>query len=498
MPCALGFVAGVKKFFLGVFSEDDRRASLSNSLVTKPGSEETLLMYIIEEEAKVLASKLVPYLTTMLSGSFDSDGDLAKTEDAIGSALDRVRSAMVNAALDATIESAPGKWACPGCKKRLVAWKERIRTIVTRHGEGRLRVMRYRCRSCRKDYYPFQVLNDLCGTHFTIGARALIAREAAEDAFGKASSRLAQLGVPVSASEVEQIADEVGRMRKEEEEIVRIHLHTSNQDLPLPLYQWQEWKAPAKSAAHAVVSVDGAKVRSDELGPDGLKWFEVRSGVLTLPGENMPKAQIAGDITPDALFESMRAIWRQSAVRDLLLVFVADGAEWIWDRVKLFFPRALQILDIYHAGEHVASAARAAWGENSSLAAEWKSHAILMLIETGVRSIIRQLCQALRAGNLADRDELIKNIRYLWRHRNRMHYAKCRQAGLDIGSGTMESRIKQACSTRLRKPGMMWGKPGADNMLRLRAAVLSQSLALTTQRHRQICFNRVNEYRLAA
>ena len=51
--------------------------------------------------------------------------------------------------------------------------------------------------------------------------------------------------------------------------------------------------------------------------------------MITLPGQAMPKAQIAGDISPDALFETMRAVWRQSTLKELMLVFVADGAEWI-------------------------------------------------------------------------------------------------------------------------------------------------------------------------
>ena len=228
----------------------------------------------------------------MLGDSRAGAGDLGKTEEAVGAALDRVRSAMINAALKASSELAPDKWACPACKKRLVAWKGRLRTVVTSYGEGRLSVMRSRCRSCRRDYYPLQVLNDLGSTHFTIGARELIAIEAAEDSFSKATARLAKLRGPVSPSEVEQIADEVGQMRKDEEELVRIHLHTRNKDLPLRLYPWGQWESIVNGVPHAILSVDGAKVRSDTAGPDGLEWFEVRSGVPTLPGEKMPKAQL--------------------------------------------------------------------------------------------------------------------------------------------------------------------------------------------------------------
>jgi len=133
------------------------------------------------------------------------------------------------------------------------------------------------------------------------------------------------------------------------------------------------------------MSVDGAKVRSDAAGPNGPTWFDILSGVLTIPGVGMPKAQIAGDISPDALFEGMRSIWRQSPGKDLPLVFVADGAEWIWNRIGFYFPKAIQVLDIYHASEHVASGGRAAWSDQSSLALHWAATGIEMLLEKGPR-----------------------------------------------------------------------------------------------------------------
>ena len=121
-----------------------------------------------------------------------------------------------------------------------------------------------------------------------------------------------------------------------------------------------------------------------------------------------------------------------------------------------------------------------------------------MLEEAGPRRIIRDLLPALRNGSAVDPDELTRNIRYLWRHRSRMKYPKWKEQNITIGSGTMESRIKQVTTMRLRRPGMMWTREGADLMLRLRAAVLSNSLHLTIQRHRQICANRANDYRMAA
>jgi len=453
---------------------------------------------IVESSAKVLYDRIAPLVDEMLASSRAGVGDLCQTEAAIGAALAGLRSVLVEAALEATSQSAPSLWACPTCKSKLAAWGSRSKAVVTCHGEGCLSIMRYRCRDCGEDFYPLQTVNDLCGKQFTIGARELIAAEAADAAFSPASSRLMRMGVPVSPSEVERISDQAGQMRKDEEELARVHLVKRGRDLPIALYPWSDWEPHAKAAENAVMSVDGAKIRSDKAGPAGLEWFEVRSAVLTLPGPGMPRAQIAGDISPDALFEGMRCIWRQSPVGKLPLVFVADGAEWIWDRVGCYFPRAVQILDVYHAAQHVASAAKAAWGDQDPKAREWVEGAVGMLIELGPKAIVRELVGALREGGVVDPDELVRNIRYLLRHRHRMQYAKWRDQGLTIGSGAMESRIKQVSTMRLRRPGMMWTRKGADLMLRLRAATLSGGINITFQRHRKICAERVNKYRLAA
>jgi len=102
--------------------------------------------------------------------------------------------------------------------------------------------------------------------------------------------------------------------------------------------------------------------------------------------------------------------------------------------------------------------------------------------------------EAMRSEVL-DIEELHKEFRYLWRNRHRMNYSKLRDQKLPIGSGIMESTIKQLSTQRLRMPGMMWTRAGADNILRLKAAVLSKSLGLTIERHRTICANRMDRFR---
>ena len=62
---------------------------------------------------------------------------------------------------------------------------------------------------------------------------------------------------------------------------------------------------------------------------------------------------------------------------------------------------------------------------------------------------------------------------YLWRNRRRIDYAAYRQAGLPIGSGTVESAAKTVVQQRMKQAGMRWSRPGAQAMLALRSRLLS-------------------------
>ena len=460
-----------------------------------------VVSYFPQAAAEILCEKLVPIVGRLVIESAKSNGDIGAVEVQVGKALKQIVPMLVSSGLEACSEQSREALSCPDCGLRLTTWQKRTRAVMTSYGEGSLPVLRMRCKRCRKDHYPLQVQNGLEDTHFTIGARKLIAEEASYSPYARAAERLEQVGISVSPSEVDRIVAEVSQWRKLEEDVVRTHLCQKSIDLPLPLHNWNLWQMCPEDVP-CVMSVDGAKVRSDQVGPKGLDWFEVRAGVISLDGHEEHKVCVGGFMEPDVVFESLKAQWRQSPHRNRRLIFVADGALWIWDRVRFNFPEAIQVLDIYHGAEHVASAARACWGPQSDTAIHWVNNAIPLLLRAdGIQLIIRDLIKVMRsaaqanATEVTDIAELHTELRYLWRNRHRMNYSKLRDQRLPIGSGIMESTIKQLSTQRLRMPGMMWTRRGADQVLRLKAAVLSKSLELTVDRQRRICANRTEKFR---
>jgi len=467
------------------------------------------MLDITLNEIEVLSGYAKDVFSKLLITSSKSSGDVGSVEIALESALQSLRGLLVTSALRVCVLSAERDYFCPACGGALCGWGTRVRPIVTTIGEGTFPSERYRCRTCKKDYYPWQTQQGLDGgNEFTLSARQLVANVGSDSAYDSASGRLLRMGIPVSGSEVDQICREVGTWRKQEEDFVRDYACRTGKLPSLDLFRWDGWPNQLSNNDVVVLSVDGGMVRSDQMGPKGLEWFEVRCGLIGLVREDKPfkKVCFGGDLSPDQVFEHLRTqwcytrmSWNQKGARPLRHVFLADGAEWIWARAGWYFPDCIQVLDIFHAAAHVGAAARAAWKSDGKHVQRWVGGALQWLLEPGgAKAIIKALIGKMRCANAVNPTEIKTEFRYLWRHRHRMNYYTWRQQGLSIGSGAIESCIKQTSKQRLCQAGMMWTKPNADLMLHLRSAVLSNSLSLTVDRERRIRANRALQFRRPA
>ena len=142
----------------------------------------------------------------------------------------------------------------------------------------------------------------------------------------------------------------------------------------------------------------------------------------------------------------------------------ADGATWIWGVSRDNFPQSVQIVDWYHARQHLAEAAQARFPEQPEQAAAWLQAQSDVLFEGPLDPLLAELNQA----------GLSEFVHYFQTHQARMRYLDFQEAGFPIGSGSVESAVKQF-KQRLAAPGMRWSRAGAQRMLPIRAAVLDGS-----------------------
>jgi hypothetical protein len=170
-----------------------------------------------------------------------------------------------------------------------------------------------------------------------------------------------------------------------------------------------------------------------------------------------------------------RKLWTEAKRRGWLdavdTQVVADAAAWIWNLVMDYLYAAHQLVDWFHAAEHLGLAAILAFGEGSAQASRWfKQHETLLF--QGCADQIAIIISELAGQNLAHRDALLQHAGYFRNHQHRMNYLEMRADGWLIGSGMIESGGKRF-KDRFSKSGMRWSRSGAERLLPVRTAIMS-------------------------
>lgn len=267
-------------------------------------------------------------------------------------------------------------------------------------------------------------------------------------------------------------------------------------------------RTPLPRGDTLVISVDGVNVPMREEGVKtgrpaerpGVRgkretttsWREAGVGTISIYGSGD-----GGDIAPerlatryfarmpepgmDTLFDqqswAVRELSQERSFREV--VVICDGKPSLWktvDQIPLY-ARATQILDFFHAAEHLSRAAEAIFGKKNEKANRWysKYRARLLEDEGGLESALRSLRyyrRPLRSGS--ERRKVVDRVlRYFGRNRDRMAYAEFRARGLPVGSGVVEAACKTIVGARLKRSGMRWTDEGGQHVLNLRTRARS-------------------------
>jgi hypothetical protein len=166
--------------------------------------------------------------------------------------------------------------------------------------------------------------------------------------------------------------------------------------------------------------------------------------------------------------EASRRGWERAADTQVL----GDGAPWIWNIAAEHFYDSHQVVDWYHATEHLATVARLLKGEGTVACTRWRNDRQTALFEGHAARIAQELMTA-APDHPTVAEALHKEAKYLLKNQRRMNYQEMREEGWAIGSGMVESAAKQF-KARFTGPGMRWSRSGAERLLPVRAAIMSQ------------------------
>jgi hypothetical protein len=191
-----------------------------------------------------------------------------------------------------------------------------------------------------------------------------------------------------------------------------------------------------------------------------------------------PAAEFGALLRADAI--------KRGLPRARLVVFLGDGAAWVWELARVNFPMAVFILDFFHAVEHLEWLAEALFGEETDQAKSQSERWTEALKEQpeGLETVLREARQALpRRGKR--RVAALKQINYFESNQDKMRYAEYQARGLFIGSGVIEAGCKTVIGLRLKRSGMFWGVPGAQNVLDIRCPLENRQFGLFWEQYRK-------------
>ena len=335
----------------------------------------------------------------------------------------------------------------------------------------------YHCKACKHGFAPRDAELGVPGTSLSPGLTAMNAKAAAAGPFAGAASLLEDLaGVRLTVKRTERAAEASGAVHAVQVR-ERSALIASRKLVPMP-------PRPVPDMLYGVIDGTGVPMTARETegragkGQDGRAGTrEVKLAVFftqtELDDEGHPvrdrasSSYIASFETASVFADLVKAEGiRRGADHARQLTFIGDGAAWIWNLVTGKFPEATQIVDLYHAREHLHSLARCLEFMLNDRYGEWLKARMEDLdygYIDGIEAAVREF--PLEGAKKTEAD---KELGYFLNNAPRMRYKWFRQCGLFVGSGVVEAGCKSIVGQRLKLAGMHWTVSGADSIIALR------------------------------
>jgi hypothetical protein len=341
----------------------------------------------------------------------------------------------------------------------------------------------YLCPHCHEGQFPADQELDIVNTEFSPGVRrmqALVGQEAAFD-HGREQMKLLA-GLEVTTKSVERMAEAIGAdiARGEHEEIDRaVQLDLPiivGEPVPVLYVQMDGTGVPVvkKETVDRRGKLDGVPAHTRE-AKLGCVFTQTASDEGGFPIRDPDSTTYTGAIETAEQFGKRLYVeaWKRGWSRAEKKVVIADGAEWIWNLAQQHFPGAVQIVDLFHARQHLWELARLLYPGDRKRQNAWIGLHQKRWLDKGK---VGKLVASLRSIRVVDAD-LAKKIRneadYFANNAARMNYPLFRRQHLFVGSGVIEAGCKTVIGHRLKQSGMFWTVNGANAILALRCSHLN-------------------------
>jgi hypothetical protein len=412
-------------------------------------------------------------------GEVASHVDLEATEMAIRSSMHDVGGTLLEKMLDSDPGYRGPRVRCRrGHEADFIDYRsKKVLTVLSRI---QVRRAYYHCTSCKEGVIPKDSDLDIVGTSFSPGVRRLMSRVGGKEAFAEGRRDLKELAeIVVKTKQVERVSEAIG----EQMEAIADRQRAAALSGRIVVL---------KPVPKMYVAIDGTgvpMVRRETEGRQGkdptgkAKTREAKLGCVftqtIVDGEGRPVRDDNSTTYVSAIETSVefgRRIFTEAIRRGIRtaekVTVLGDGAPWIWNLAGEHFPGAIQIVDLYHAREHLSGLGKVLYGPGSSKAKAWAEARIDELDAGRVEAVLAAMGR-LRPKTETAQDERRKATEYFKTNAERMRYGQFRQQGLFVGSGVVEAGCRTIVGQRLKQSGMHWTVRGANAILALRCWDLS-------------------------
>jgi len=400
-----------------------------------------------------------------------------------------VRSAMHQAGATALTQllqfAAPGEGqqtiAC-SCGRQARYRELRSKPVLT--AVGRVEVSRpyYLCQHCHTGQFPADIDLDIQNTEFSPGVRRMLAMVGQESPFDRGRQQIELLaGLEVTTKAVERTAEAVGGdiaagERKEIQRAMQLDLPmVMGEKIPVLYTQFDGTGVPVvkKETVDRKGKLEGqpAHTREAKLGCVFTQTTWDREGYAIRDPDSTTYTgaiETAEEFGKRIYLEAWKRGWSRAEKK----VVMGDGAEWIWNLAEQYFPGAIQIVDLFHARQHLWDLARKLYPNQEAEQRRWMMIHQHLLDEGKIEDLVAAL-RSLDSSNSEVREKIRIEAGYFENNTQRMRYPEFRLQHLFVGSGVIEAGCKTVIGSRCKQSGMFWTVRGANAILALRCCQIN-------------------------
>ena len=409
--------------------------------------------------------------------------DLEATEMVVRSVMHQAGASVLTKLLCFASPTADQRTIPCACGGQAHYREVRSKAVLTVVGKVEISRPYYLCSHCHTGQFPADIDLDVENTEFSPGVRRMQAMVGQEAPFDHGREQIQVLaGLEVTTKSVERTAEAIGAdiAQGEQQEIrqaVQLDLPVIiGEPIRILYVQMDGTGVPVvkKETEGRKGKTDGqsAHTREVKLGCVFTQTTWDKEGYAIRDPDSTTYTgaiETAEEFGKRIYLEAWNRGWNRAEKK----VVMGDGAEWIWNLADQHFPGAVQIVDLYHARQHLWELARKLHPNDPVNQKAWMKIHQQRLLDKGK---IEKLVLSLRSTASTNADVLEKirtEADYFERNAERMRYPKFRRQHLFVGSGVIEAGCKTVIGSRLKKSGMFWTVRGANAIIALRCCHLN-------------------------